>query len=237
MVDATAPSQVVVFDIDDTLYLERDYVRSGFRAVGDWARRALGVPDLADRAWAAFEGGVRSTILDTALEAAGVEVTPELIGRLVSCYREHQPDIALLGDARATLDAVAAAGGEVAMAVVTDGPLASQTAKARSLALATWSDHVIFTEALGPGFGKPHVRAFELVEQRLGVSGDRCVYVADNPAKDFAGPRRLGWRTIRVRRPRGLHCGVDGGDDIDHEVADMTDLMALIEGDRREPVR
>ena len=25
---------VVVFDLDDTLYLERDYVRSGFRAVG-----------------------------------------------------------------------------------------------------------------------------------------------------------------------------------------------------------
>lgn len=224
---ATAPSQVVVYDIDDTLYLERDYVRSGFAAVGAWARRTLGVPDLADRAWAAFEAGVRSTIFDDALRPTGIDVTPELIARLVSCYREHQPDIALLADARACLDELAGSGGAAA-AVVTDGPLASQSAKANALRLANWSQNVIFTASLGPGFGKPHTRAFRLVEERLGASGDRCVYVADNPAKDFAGPHELGWATIRVRRSRGLHAGVDGGDDIDHEVADMTDLMTLL---------
>jgi putative hydrolase of the HAD superfamily len=221
-----------VFDIDDTLYLERDYVRSGFGAVGTWARRSLGVPDLADRAWAAFESGVRSTIFDVALTGAGIESTPELIARMVACYREHQPDITLLDDARACLDDAAGAG---AVAVITDGPLASQSAKARSLGLATWSQTTIFTEALGTGFGKPHPRAFELVEQRLGVDGERCTYVADNPAKDFAAPSERGWTTVRVRRPRGLHHGVDGGDDIDHEVTDMTDLMARI--GRREALR
>jgi putative hydrolase of the HAD superfamily len=234
---ATAPSQVVVFDIDDTLYLERDYVRSGFAAVGAWARRSLGVPDLADRAWAAFEAGTRSTIFDAALEPTGIEVTSELIARLVSCYREHQPDITLLADARACLDGLDVGGGSTAAAVITDGPLASQSAKANVLRLANWSQNVILTEALGPGFGKPHLRAFQLVEERLGVAGERCVYVADNPAKDFKGPRTLGWATIRVRRPRGLHFGVDGGDDIDHEVADMTDLMRLIGHGRREALR
>jgi putative hydrolase of the HAD superfamily len=229
---AASPSQVVVFDIDDTLYLERDYVRSGFRAVGAWARRTLGVPDLADQAWAAFEAGVRSTIFNEVLSGAGVEATPELLARMVACYREHQPDILLLADARAALDAAIGTG---AVAVITDGPLASQSAKARSLGLATWSQTTIFTESLGAGFGKPHHRAFELVEERLGVDGERCTYVADNPAKDFAGPHCRGWTTVRVRRPRGLHCGVDGGEDIDHEVADMTDLMALI--GRREALR
>jgi putative hydrolase of the HAD superfamily len=224
-----APAHVVVLDIDDTLYLERDYVRSGFRAVGTWARRSLGVPDLGERAWAAFESGARGTIFDDALGGAGIEATPEVIGQMVACYRDHTPDITLLADARACLDALAEAGGRTAVAVVTDGPLASQSAKAASLGLATWSQHVIFTEALGAGMGKPHPRAFELVQQRLGVGGDRCVYAADNPAKDFVAPHGLGWRTIRVRRRGGLHCEVPGGDDIDHEVSDMTDLMALIE--------
>jgi putative hydrolase of the HAD superfamily len=231
---AASPSQVVVFDIDDTLYLEREYVRSGFRAVGAWARRTLGVPDLADRAWAAFESGVRSTIFNEALTGAGVDATPELIARMVACYREHQPDITLLADARAALDAASLTG---AVAVITDGPLASQSAKARSLGLATWSQTVIYTESLGAGFGKPHHRAFELVEERLGAPCDRCVYVADNPAKDFVAPRARGWATIRVRRPRSLHYGVDGGDDIDHEVADMTELMGLIGLRRREALR
>jgi putative hydrolase of the HAD superfamily len=128
---AASPSQVVVFDIDDTLYLEREYVRSGFRAVGAWARRTLGVPDLADRAWAAFESGVRATIFNEALAGAGVEATPELIARMVACYRDHQPDILLLADARACLDAAVA---DAPVAVITDGPLASQSAKARSWA-------------------------------------------------------------------------------------------------------
>jgi len=219
--------QVVVFDIDDTLYLERDYVRSGFRAVGAWADRALGVPDLADRAWAAFEDGVRQRIFYVALAGCGVEVTPELIDQLVACYRGHVPDIKLLDDARECLELLSLDAG-VVVAVVTDGPLASQQAKARSLGLAAWSQHMIFTEALGAGFGKPSSGAFELLEERLGVRGDRCTYVADNPAKDFVGPRQLGWRTIRVRREHSLHFGVESGDDVDQEMADLSDLSGVI---------
>lgn len=217
----------MVFDIDDTLYLERDYVRSGLRAVGAWAQSALGVTDLAEQAWKAFESGVRGTIFDVALRSCGCESTPETIPQLVACYREHVPDIKLLDDARTCLDLLTLEAG-VAVAVVTDGPLASQQAKARSLGLATWSKHVIFTEALGVGFTKPNPGAFELIERRLGVTGAQCAYVADNPAKDFAGPRRLGWTTIRVRRQGGLHCAADSGDDVDHEVADLSDLMILL---------
>jgi len=219
--------RVVVFDIDDTLYLERDYVRSGLRAAGVWARRELGVADLGERAWKAFEDGVRGRIFDVALTTCGYDVTPEVIGELVACYRAHTPEITLLDDARRCLDLLGRESG-VLVAVVTDGPLVSQQAKARSLGLAAWSEHVIFTEALGAGFAKPHTRAFELVEQRSGVSGARCAYVADNPVKDFIAPHRLGWTTIRVRRDEGLHCKVDSGDDIDHEVPDLSDLAGLV---------
>ena len=219
--------KVVVFDIDDTLYLERDYVRSGFRAAGVWARETLGLADLADRAWAAFEEGVRGRIFDVALAAAGIDAAPEQIAQLVACYRDHVPDIKLLDDARACLDLLGLES-DVIVAVVTDGPLASQQAKAYSLELATWTQTVIFTETLGAGLGKPHPRAFELIEECLGVNGGQCAYVADNPAKDFVAPHEMGWTTIRVRRPDGLHAGVVSRDDVDHEAGDLTDLLALL---------
>ena len=38
--------QGIVFDLDDTLYPERDYVLSGFKAVASWAEARLGVPSL-----------------------------------------------------------------------------------------------------------------------------------------------------------------------------------------------
>lgn len=85
--------RLVVLDIDDTLYLERDYVRSGFTAVGGWARDELGVDGLGERAWAVFEAGVRRTIFDEALAGAGVEATPDLVTRLAEVYRSHAPTI------------------------------------------------------------------------------------------------------------------------------------------------
>jgi glycosyltransferase involved in cell wall biosynthesis/FMN phosphatase YigB (HAD superfamily) len=217
----TNDRRLVVLDIDDTLYLERDYVRSGFDAVGAWARTELGVDDLGERAWAAFESGVRRTIFDDALAGAGVEATPDLVPRLVEVYRAHAPAIEMLADARAWLDALAP---HVAVAVVTDGPLASQRAKAEALVLTQWADLVVFTESLGPGKGKPHPAAFEQLERELGLGGDRCAYVADNPAKDFVAPHRLGWRTVRVRRPGGLHAEVPSGDDVDVEIASLDQL-------------
>ena len=214
--------RLVVLDIDDTLYLERDYVRSGFAAVGAWASTELGVDGLGDHAWAAFEAGVRRTIFDDALAAAGVEATPDLIPRLVEVYRAHAPAIEMLPDARSWLDSLAP--GDVAVAVVTDGPLASQRAKAEALTLTRWADLVVFTETLGPGHGKPHPAAFEQLERELGLRGAQCAYVADNPAKDFVAPHDLGWRTVRVRRPGGLHAEVPSGDDVDAEITSLADL-------------
>jgi putative hydrolase of the HAD superfamily len=215
----------VVFDIDDTLYLERDYVRSGFAAVGDWAGRHLGVADFTTVAWELFEHGQRSTIFDEVLLQARVEPTTELIQRLVGIYRGHRPDITLLPDA---LDCLESLRGKAWLAAVTDGALESQRQKADALALARWMQLVVFTAGLGPGFGKPHPRAFEMVEERAGCSGPACVYAADNPAKDFSGPAGRGWLTERVRRALGLHAAVVSGPEVAVEIGDLSSLAPLL---------
>ena len=217
--------RLVVFDIDDTLYLERDYVRSGFTAVGDAARTQLGVADLGERAWAAFEAGTRGRILDEALSACGARADTAVVSQLVETYRSHAPGIELLPDVLAWLDGRRA---DVALAVVTDGPLASQRAKAEALGLAGWADPIVFTEELGPGSGKPHPATFALVEAATGVTGAACAYVADNPTKDFAGPRSRGWRPVRVRRDGGLHAALAGGDDVDAEVTGFAELAEAL---------
>lgn len=211
----------VTFDIDDTLYLERSYVRSGFRALDEPVLSMLGVREFSDRAWSAFERGVRGRIFDVALTECGVQPDPAVISELVGLYRRHVPAIELLADARACIVQLAGAG--VAMAAVSDGPLESQRAKAEALGLSRWMAPVVLTAALGPGFGKPHPRGFELVAaEQCGAASH--VYVADNPHKDFAGPRQLGWRTVRIRRPLSLHHDVPSGPDVDFEISDLSEL-------------
>lgn len=221
----TLAVEAIVLDIDDTLYLERDYVRSGFDAVGRWAQRDLGIDDFGERAWARFEAGARNTIFDDVLTECGVQADDAVITELVARYRTHTPTITLAADAREGLDRWR---GDVALAAITDGPLSSQQAKARALGLESWTSTVVFTASLGPGKGKPDPGSFELVQSELGVDGKSCVYVADNPAKDFGGPRSLGWRTVRVRRRLGLHVDVDSGDDVDHEITNLDQLDAVL---------
>jgi putative hydrolase of the HAD superfamily len=211
----------IVLDIDDTLYLERDYVRSGFYAVGQWARAEFGIEDFAERAWVTFESGTRGHIFDEVLKSCGQRPDDTAITEMIARYRSHTPTIALVHDARAALDRWQ---GTVPLATVTDGPLSSQRAKARALKLHESIPFVIFTAALGYNMGKPHRAGFELAQEQLGISGERCVYVADNPAKDFIGPKKLGWQTVRVRRRLGLHVDVVSGSDVDHEISDLRQL-------------
>lgn len=217
----------IVLDVDDTLYLERDYVRSGFEAVERWVRKELGIDDFAERAWARFEAGHRNTIFDEVLQDCGHVGGDAVITELVARYRTHSPSIELEPDAKAALERWH---GDVEMAAITDGPASSQQAKARALGLEHWVSPVILTASLGPGMSKPHPAAFELAQQALGVDSKRCVYVADNPAKDFAAPKALGWRTVRVRRPLGLHAERASGEDVDHEVSDLEQIDKLLIG-------
>src|SRR6266436_3783313 len=102
----TKPEFCVVFDLDDTLYLERDYVRSGFAAVGEWVRTQFGLTSFAERAWNLFQEGFRRNIFDLALEEISLPASSETIKKMVRVYRSHVPDIRLAEDAVCCLEAL-----------------------------------------------------------------------------------------------------------------------------------
>lgn len=216
----------VVFDVDDTLYLERDYVRSGFEAVGEWLRGHRGLHGFADRAWGRFEAGDRGDIFDRALVELTGAADRELVAQLVDVYRRHSPSIRLLPDADACMRELSERGAR--LAVITDGPAASQRAKVTALGLPIRCDPILVTAELGLGASKPNPVSFERVMQLASISGRSCAYVADNPAKDFKAPRSLGWTTVRVRRPGGLHAMAESGTDVDLEVPDLRGVPDLL---------
>lgn len=214
----------VVFDIDDTLYLERDYVRSGFEAAGRWVSRWLKIDDFAERCWNRFTAGARGSIFNLVLTEACGRANPELVSALIEIYRTHAPAIALADDARESLAALSSL---ASIAVISDGPLASQSQKADVLGLHRFAAPVILTDMLGSGFRKPHPLAFRRVEQSQ--LAKIYFYVADNPLKDFTAPKQLGWTTVRVRRPCGLHYAAENPEVLpDYEMADCSGLFQLI---------
>ncbi len=56
------------------------------------------------------------------------------------------------------------------------------------------------------------------------------MYIADNPAKDFITPEKMGWNTVRVRRREGIYSSIEPatGAAPDIEVPHLDKLSALL---------
>ncbi len=124
-------------------------------------------------------------------------------------YRSHPPAIRLLSDADHVLATLAGQG--VRLALISDGPAEAQRRKVEALGLGDRMRPVVLAEYLGAAARKPSPAGFEQVEgAELGAPGGDCLYVADNPTKDFAAPRDRGWSTFQVARHDRLYREADG---------------------------
>lgn len=193
---------VFCFDLDDTLFSEADYVESGLRAAGALVDAEAPGPEPAgawlvalwrrERARDAFQQLLRARRLEA----------ERWLGRLRDAYRAHAPRIR---PRAGVLDALGRLIGRGArLALLSDGDLEVQQRKWAALDLPLDFDPVVFTDARGREYWKPHPWGFECV-MRAHPAASRFLYVGDNPAKDFIAPNRLGWTTVMVRDDRNLH--------------------------------
>ncbi len=183
---------VVLFDLDDTLYSEKQYVCSGFHAV---AKSFPEIPNIADELWNAFCDG--KPAIDTVLARYGqTDRKAEALER----YRLHEPEIDLYPGVTEMLDRI---GKTKKIGIITDGRPEGQEAKCRALGLCC---KTIITDALGGAeYRKPCPEAFERMQKFFGIPFSRMVYIGDNPNKDFIAPEALGMQTIWFRNPDGLY--------------------------------
>ena len=89
---------VIVFDLDDTLYLEHDFAVGGFRAAAVWLQKETGIEGLEEICLARFNSGQRTKIFDDAIGQLDMTAGRDIVERLVGVYRNHSPDISLTDD-------------------------------------------------------------------------------------------------------------------------------------------
>ncbi len=221
--------QALIFDLDDTLYPERAFAVGGFRAAASWLSGPAGRP--ADAIFAELlaihDGGNRTGSFDLWLAEHGL-AGGDRLDRLVRIYREHEPRLEPFPAVRGLLARLRP---DYRLGLVSDGLHEVQARKLSALGLADSFDAVVFSDLMGREAWKPSPRPFEAVLARLAAPPARALYVADNPGKDFLGPRRLGMATVRVR-PKGGYYSQCEPPTPDHapdvEIADIGLLEGLI---------
>jgi putative hydrolase of the HAD superfamily len=197
--------RAIVFDLDDTLYPERQFVLSGFREVGDWISRTHGIAGFYERATRLFNDGRRGNIFDVALDELGVVHAKEFIRQMVAIYRDHKASLALYEDAQWAISNFKK---DKKLGVLTDGFLVTQRNKVAALGIEPHFDTIIYSDEFGREHWKPSERPYIRIMEVLQCAGKECVYVADNPAKDFVAAKALGWQTIQIRRKDGEYAEI-----------------------------
>jgi putative hydrolase of the HAD superfamily len=206
-----------VLDLDDTIYLERDYIYSGFCCIDSWLREKRNIHGFFENAWGLFEQDVRENIFDIVLKELKI-FNKDLVQFLIILYRSHLPDIEVMPD---VMDFFIKKK-KRELALITDGYSISQHKKISSLQLKKYIDTIIVTDDWGREFWKPHHRAY--LEVQKGFSPEQCIYIGDNPFKDFIIPYKLGWaQSIRIRRENSLHYNIETPKNC-HEVGKLTEI-------------
>jgi putative hydrolase of the HAD superfamily len=92
--------KAIIFDLDDTLYSERDFVLSGFKTVATWASVNLGISKEVGykTLFNLYIQGVRNNTFDRWLIIHEIN-RPELVPILLDVYRRHYPNIYPLPEA------------------------------------------------------------------------------------------------------------------------------------------
>lgn len=193
--------QVVIFDLDDTLYKEIDYLKSAYQEIASRVYPVL-VSDFKD------ENAVYHWMITN--YQSGINVFDELMRyplpfdkqELLRIYREHKPTIALSEGAIEVLEALKKKG--YILGLITDGRSLTQRNKIEALGLEEYVEPALVLISEETGFSKPSLESYRLVMQQYPEAN--YVYVGDNPRKDFYAPNQLGWMTVCLKNDgRNIH--------------------------------
>lgn len=194
----------VVFDLDDTLYSEKIYVRSGFSAI---AQMLPDIQNVEERLWNFFlkkKIAINELLIEENLFSKDMEM------KCLEAYRNNTPILTLYPDVEETLLAIK--NKKKYLGMVTDGRPNGQRAKIKALGIEAFFDKIIITDELGGiEYRKPSPVAFELMQKGLSLKESNSIpfnkmcYVGDNIHKDFIAPEQLGMQTFFFNNPDGLY--------------------------------
>lgn len=196
--------KAVVFDLDDTLISEHEYVRSGFKVVAKVLseKYKLLQEDVFLKLMNLFQENP-DNVFNRILDFYQVDYIVDDIKELINIYRNHLPEISLYSDAKLILDQLSER--NLKLGMITDGYKQTQRNKLKSLKISHYFDSIIITDELGREFWKPHAKSYELMREALEVDFNEMVYIGDNLSKDFITAKKLGIKTIHIQRDEGIY--------------------------------
>jgi putative hydrolase of the HAD superfamily len=184
----------LVFDLDDTLYCEIDYLKSAYREISCMIDEKESDKIYAEIFDIYISGG--NPFLFITEKHPSKILTLE---KLLYLYRNHLPVISPKDGVIKMLTGIKRRGGQTG--IITDGRSISQRNKIKALGIESYIDLIIISEEAGES--KPSETLYRNFMKNREVNN--FYYFGDNPEKDFVTPNKLGWTTIGVEGCYPVH--------------------------------
>ncbi len=222
----------VIFDLDDTLFAEKEYVKSGYRFIA--GELSCKLDDSRQRIYETMMKLFRENSLNVfnrLLDYYSCPYDDNVIRQLVINYRNHNPSIHFFPDVLPCLDGLASI--NVSTGILTDGYLESQKRKVMAIGAHKYFKEIVYTDEFGKDFWKPHPKPFEYMREKMDVDYDHLLYVGDNPCKDFYISEILPIRTMRIYRKNSVYSEAEyfKGKREDFAIEDLHEIVTIVKKD------
>lgn len=192
---------VVIFDLDDTLYKEIDFLKSAYSTI---AKELSAINEVKNSREALYEEmlvlyknkkDVFKVILDK------YKINKYKVSDLIIKYRAHKPAISLTNETIEILEFLKE--NNLDIGIITDGRSIQQRSKIEALGLLVYTNLIVISEEIGSE--KPSIENYKYIEDYYANQNINYIYVGDNLSKDFLAPNKLGWNTVCLKDCEGIN--------------------------------
>lgn len=182
--------KVVIFDLDDTLFNEIDFLISAYNEISQFLSNYQGVNKSKNEIFDYMHSLYLRKKNPFEQVISFLNIKNIKTSDLLEIYRNHLPNISLNDDVIEVLDYLKYH--KFIIGLITDGRSIQQRNKIKALNLENFISALVISEEFGSE--KPNLENFKFFEKKFPNSN--YTYVGDNINKDFIAPNQLNWDTI-----------------------------------------
>lgn len=219
----------VIFDLDDTLISEKEYIKSGFKVISKVISEQynLSFDEAYQKILELFDKD-SDYVFNRLLDYFNIEYDKEYIFKLLKIYRNHEPDISLYSNAEEVINYLS--GKDYKLGIITDGYQITQKRKIEKLNLKDKFNYIVITDELGSEYWKPHKLPYQKCVNEFGLNFNEVIYVGDNLQKDFITANKLGIKTVQIVRKEGIYIksnDLSNEYEADHKINNLNEIIKI----------